>query len=436
MKNAWQLIKRLQESGYEAYLVGGCVRDMLMGTEPHDFDITTSARPDEMLGVFSGYRVIPTGLKHGTLTVLAEGEPYEITTFRADGEYSDHRHPESVSFSRELRDDLSRRDFTVNAMAYSESTGLIDLFGGENDIKNGIIRAVGDPKKRFDEDALRILRALRFASEKGFLIEENTKKAILEGILLLSYVSAERVLSELKRLLLGKGVLDVLCEFSAVMGAIVPPLAPCIDFDQRNYHHIYDVYTHIAHSVAACPPDVTVRLAALLHDVGKPPTFSVKDGVGHFYGHAEKSVELARQVLNSLKSDNETKDTVLTLIKYHDLVIEPTEKAVRRMLGKIGREKMDMLLALKSADNLAQAPEYHGRLKQYDEIRRIMAEILEKDDCFSLKKLAVKGEDIMSLGVPAGKDVGRILNALLALVIDGELENEKNALLERVKDLI
>ncbi len=436
MKNAQRLINQLQENGYEAYFVGGCVRDMLMGVSPHDFDITTSARPDEMLGVFSEYKVIPTGLKHGTLTVLLENEPYEITTFRCDGEYSDHRRPESVSFSRRLSDDLCRRDFTVNAMAYSERTGLIDLFGGEDDIKNGIIRAVGDPCERFDEDALRILRALRFASEKGFRIDKDTKKAIFECIPLLSYVSSERVFTELKKLIVGKGVFDVLCEFSSVMGAIIPSLKPCIAFDQRNYHHIYDVYTHTAHAVAACPPDFTVRLAALLHDIGKPPTFSVKDGVGHFYGHAEKSVELARQALSELKSDNETKDTVLTLIKYHDLVIEPTEKAVRRMLGKIGVQKMEMLLDLKAADNLAQAPEYHGRLKQYDEIRRVMAEILEKDDCFSLKKLAVNGQDIMSLGVPAGRDVGRILSALLALVIDGELENEKNALLERVRDLI
>ncbi len=436
MDNAKKLIKRLQECGYEAYLVGGCVRDMLMGVCPNDFDITTAATPDEMLEVFSEYRVIPTGLKHGTLTVLLGGQPYEITTFRCDGEYSDHRRPESVTFSRRLADDLSRRDFTVNAMAYSESTGLIDLFGGEQDIKDGVIRAVGEPFERFSEDALRILRALRFASEKDFVIEKNTKKAIFGGIPLLKYVSAERIYTELKKLLTGKGVFKVLTEFSAVMGAIIPQLKPCIGFDQNNYHHIYDVYTHTAHAVQSCPENVTVRLAALLHDIGKPHTYSERDGVGHFYGHPQMSVELAREALNALKADNETKDTVLLLIKYHDLVIEVNEKSVRRMLGKIGKERMYMLLDLKAADNLAQAPEYRTRLKQYEQIRAIMDEALAKDDCFSLKKLAVNGEDLMALGVPKGKEIGRVLGELLNCVIDGDIQNEKEVLIKKARELI
>ncbi len=436
MENARFLIRKLQESGHEAYLVGGCVRDMLMGAVPHDFDITTSATPDEMLEVFSDFKVIPTGLKHGTVTVLICGEPYEITTYRCDGEYSDHRRPERVTFSARLEDDLARRDFTVNAMAYNDRDGIIDLFGGREDIKNGIIRAVGNPRERFNEDALRILRALRFASEKNFIVEAETGRAIFEGIPLLAYVSAERIFSELKRLLMGEGVFRVLDEFSAVMGAIVPPLAPCIGFDQNNYHHIYDVYTHTAHAVALCPKDATVRLAALLHDVGKPCTYSVSDGVGHFYGHPAKSVELAREALNALKSDNETKDTVLSLIKYHDHVIEVSEKAVRRMLGKLGKERLLMLLELKTADNLAQAPEYHGRVKQYEQIRAIMDAVLAKDDCFSLAALAVRGGDIIALGVPKGREVGRILDELLALVIDGELPNEKSALLEKARELM
>ncbi len=435
MKRAEKLISVLENSGHEAYLVGGCVRDMLMGVAPHDYDITTSARPDEIVGAFSEYRTVLTGIKHGTVTVICDGEPYEITTFRADGEYADHRHPESVTFSTRLADDLCRRDFTVNAMAYSKKTGLIDLYGGENDIKNGVIRAVGEPKKRFDEDALRILRAIRFASEKDFIIEESTASAMREKLPLIKFVSAERIFVELKKLLLGKGVLRILRDFSDIVGEIIPPLKPCIDFDQQNYHHIYDVYEHTAYAVSFCPPDVTVRLAALLHDVGKPPTFSLKDGVGHFYGHPSVSVELAEQTLGALKCDNATKNAVLTLIKYHDLVIEPTEKAVRRMMNKIGEELLEKLLELKSADNLAQAPEYHGRLKQYDEIRSIMGEIKAKNECFSLNSLAVRGEDIMALGA-RGRDIGRILDALLMLVIDGELSNEKDALISKARELL
>ncbi len=436
MKNAEKIICELEKNGHSAYLVGGCVRDMLMGAEPQDFDITTSARPDEIIGVFSDYKTILTGVKHGTVTVVVDGVPYEVTTFRADGEYSDHRHPESVSFSSRLADDLCRRDFTVNAMAYNAREGVIDLFDGQKDLKNGIIRAVGEPETRFEEDALRILRALRFASQKGFSVEENTKKAIYKKLPLIKYVSAERVFSELKKLLMGKGVLSVLCEFSTVMGEIVLPLAPCIGFKQRNPHHIYDVYTHIAHTVASCPQNEAVRIAALLHDVGKPEAFSMRDGIGHFYGHSEISVQRAKEVLSALKSDKKTAETVLTLIKYHDPVIEPSEKAVRRAMNKMGAETLDMLLSLKAADNLAQAPGHEARLLQYDEIRRIMTEILQKEECFSLKSLAVSGDDIIALGVEKGKKIGEILNRLLSEVIDGELKNEKNALLARVAELI
>ena len=435
MKNAEKLIDALESAGYEAYLVGGCVRDMLMGVTPNDYDITTNARPDEIIGVLSNYKVIPTGIKHGTVTVLVDNRPYEITTFRADGEYTDHRRPDSVCFSDKLEDDLSRRDFTVNAMAYSKKRGLIDPFGGENDIKRRIIRAVGDPKKRFDEDALRILRGIRFSSEKVFSIEENTRRAMNEKSDLLEYVSAERIFVELKKLLMGDGVFSALTDFAYVIGAIIPALEPCIGFDQKNYHHIYDVYEHTAHAVENCPKNVVLRLAALLHDVGKPATFSVKDGVGHFYGHPAASVELARQTLNNLRCDNATKDTVLLLIKYHDLVIERTEKHVRSMMGKLGEENLELLLQLKSADNLAQSPLYHDRLAQYGEIRSIMQKIKENGDCFSLKDLAVKGGDIMMLGAK-GRDVGRILDSLLALVINGEIKNDKEILLKKASKML
>lgn len=436
MKNAKKLINELENAGYEAYLVGGCVRDMLMGAAPNDYDITTSAHPDEIIGVLSSYKVIPTGLKHGTVTVVADGEHYEITTFRSDGEYTDHRRPDKVTFSNRLEDDLSRRDFTVNAMAYSPKRGLVDPFGGQADIKRRLIRAVGNPRKRFEEDALRILRGIRFESQKVFSVEEYTKQAMYEKLPLLSYVAAERVFVELKKLLMGDGVRFTLLGFATIIGTVIPALAPCIEFNQHNYHHVYDVYTHTAHAVENCPKNETVRLAALLHDIGKPNTFSMDEqGVGHFYGHAQKSVELARNVLNDLRCDNATKDTVLLLIKYHDHVIEPTEKHVRRMLSKIGEDNLELLLQLKTADNLAQSPFYHDRVQQYEEIRRIMQEIKSKGECFSLKHLAVKGQDIILLGAK-GSQIGKILNTLLSLVIDGTLPNEKEALLKKASKLL
>ncbi len=436
MKNAEKLIQELENAGYEAYLVGGCVRDMLMGITPNDYDITTSAHPDKIIGVLSKYKVIPTGLKHGTVTVVLDDEPYEITTFRSDGEYSDHRRPDSITFSDKLEDDLSRRDFTINAMAYSQKRGLIDPFGGQADIKRRLIRAVGTPSKRFEEDALRILRGIRFESQKVFSVEEDTRQAMYEKLPLLSYVSAERIFSELKKLIMGDGARFTLLNFATIIGTTIPALAPCIDFNQHNYHHIYDVYTHTVHAVENCPKNVVVRLAALLHDIGKPSTFSIDEqGVGHFYGHAQVSVELARKTLNDLRCDNATKDTVLLLIKYHDHVIEPTEKHVRRMLSKIGEENLELLLQLKTADNLAQSPFYHDRVQQYEKIRCIIKEIKAKGECFSLKHLAVKGEDIILLGAK-GPEIGKILNTLLSLVIDGAMPNEKEALLKKASKLL
>ena len=428
-------IEVLESRGHEAYFVGGCVRDMLMGISPHDLDITTSALPEETVSVFDGFRVIPTGLKHGTVTVLIENEPIEITTFRADGDYSDHRHPETVSFSKRLSDDLCRRDFTVNAMAYSGRAGVIDLYGGKEDIKNGIIRAVGDPERRFNEDALRILRALRFASEKEFSIEPKTAKALHKCLPLVEFVSAERIFAELKKLIMGKGATEVILKFPEVICKAVPALAETVGFDQQNPHHIYDVYEHTAYSVGYCPFEEDIRLAALLHDCGKPQTFSVKDGVGHFYGHTDASLILAREALARLKCDNVTADTVLTLIKYHDPVIEPSEKAVKRMLNKLGKDNLMKLLSLKAADNLAQAPMCAGRLAVYGEIRCIVSEIEAKNECFSLKSLKVNGDDLIAIGLQRGKEIGNALTILLNAVMDGELINEKEILLGKIKQI-
>ena len=432
---AKKAISLLYDGGYEAYLVGGCVRDALLGAPLNDFDITTSALPNEMLEVFSAYKTVLTGIKHGTVTVIMDGEPIEITTFRSEGEYVDHRHPESVSFSRKLTDDLGRRDFTVNAMAYSEQSGLVDLFGGKDDLESKVIRAVGDPETRFTEDALRILRALRFASQKDFIIEPATEKAIRQCLPLIRYVSVERIFSELKKLLMGKAACRILIDYKDVITFIIPQLSDCIGFDQQNPHHIYDVYDHIAHTVDHAPYDVTVRLAALLHDAGKPKTFSVKDGIGHFYGHTDASLEIAQEVLTALKCDSATKQSVLTLIKYHDPLIEPSEKAVKRALSKLGKPMLLNLLDLKAADNLAQTPQCAERLAGYEQIRSIIAQIEQKKECFSLKDLKINGDDLISLGIPRGKQIGIILNALLCEVMDGRLENEEQALKSRAAQI-
>ena len=425
-------INLLASSGYTAYAVGGCVRDLLMGETPNDFDITTSSRPEETLYVFRDFKTIETGLKHGTVTVLMDGEPLEITTFRSDGEYKDNRHPESVEFSRNIADDLSRRDFTVNAMAYNHADGLIDLFGGVGDLKNGVIRTVGDPDRRFGEDALRILRAFRFAAQKGFAIAPETAESALHNLHLLKNLSAERVYSELKKLLLGKNAEKIMLDYPEVICAVIPELKAAVGFDQRNPHHIYDVYTHTVKAVCACPLDPVLRLAALLHDVGKPDTFSLKDGVGHFYGHSDKSMEIAETVLARLKADNYTKNTVLTLIKYHDPVIAPEEKSVKRYMNRLTPEVLSLLLDLKGADNLAQSPECAKRLETYAEIRRIMADITARNECFSKRQLAINGDDLIALGIPRGKRIGQILDALLEEVTAGNIENEKEKLIEFV----
>lgn len=434
--SAEKAIALLSESGYTAYAVGGCVRDLMMGDTPNDFDITTSSRPEETLYVFRDFKTIETGLKHGTVTVLMDGEPLEITTFRSDGEYKDNRHPEKVEFSRHVSDDLSRRDFTVNAMAYNHEDGLIDLFGGMEDLKTGVIRTVGEADRRFNEDALRILRAFRFASQKGFTIAPETAESAKRNLHLLKNLSAERVYSELKKLLLGKNAEQIMLTYPEVICAVIPELKASVGFDQRNPHHVYDVYTHTVKAVCACPYDPVLRLAALLHDVGKPDTFSLKDGVGHFYGHSEKSMELAEAVLTRLKADNYTKNTVLTLIKYHDPVIPPEEKAVKRYMNRLTPEVLYMLLDLKGADNMAQSPECAKRLEIYDEIRRIMAEITAKNECFSKRQLAINGDDLIALGVPRGKRIGEILDIVLEEVTSGNIRNEKDSLVEFVKKLL
>ncbi len=420
----------LRDAGFEAYLVGGCVRDCLMGIPPHDFDVTTSALPEQTQQVFAGERVILTGLKHGTVTVLLDGLPLEITTYRLESSYSDHRHPDAVVFTNSLRDDLARRDFTMNALAWDGSGEVIDYFGGREDIAAGIIRCVGDPKRRFEEDALRILRAVRFSSTLGFALDSATAQAARDSRTLLREVSAERICEELLKLLCGKNVRSVLCEYTDILAAVIPELLPMQGFDQHNVHHVYTVLEHTAVAVGSTPPEPVLRLAALLHDIGKPSCFALdENGVGHFYGHAKASTAIAEPILKRLRLDNTTQKQVLELVQWHDWLIEETEKAVKRALNKLTPDGFFRLLHLKRADNLAQSPAYHGRQHYYDRLAQMAQTILEQEQCFSLKDLAVNGSDLIALGMQPGPALGAALNRLLDAVISGDLPNDRDSLL-------
>ncbi len=421
-------ISRLEAAGYSAYIVGGYVRDSILGLPPGDCDIATSAHPEEALEVFEGYASFTAGIKHGTVTVMIENEPIEITTFRTDSTYSDGRHPDSVNYTSSICSDLARRDFTVNALAFNPKSGIVDIAGGVSDLQSGIIRAVGKPELRFSEDGLRILRALRFASVYGFNIEYETASAALKCAGMLDALSAERIYSEIKKLLCGRNAEKVLLEHSGVICRVIPELTPCIGFHQHNPHHIYDVYTHTVKTVSGVPGEPALRLAALFHDIGKPNTFSIKDGIGHFYGHCAEGVRIAETIFDRLKSDKRTKNEALILIKYHDTQIPADEKYVRRYLNRLGNDTLKKLIALQRADNHAQAPEHASRIAVYDEILEIIKKIETASDCFTLKQLKINGDTLISLGIPKGKEIGIILNSLLDKVISGEIENDPEKL--------
>ena len=428
-----QLLRQLNEAGFQAYVVGGCVRDSLMGRSPHDWDICTDALPEQVIRVFGEDRVAKTGLQHGTVMVLREGAGYEVTTFRTDGTYSDHRRPDSVSFVRDLRADLARRDFTINAMAYHPDTGVVDVFGGQADLKAGSIRCVGVAEERFREDGLRLMRAIRFASRFGFAVEADTARAIHDCLPLLDDIAAERIFSELKGFLIGTGVGPLLLEYRDLMGKILPELTPTFDFEQRNPHHCYDVYTHTAHVVAQVPPQTVLRLSALFHDVGKPACWS-RDGAGidHFFNHAQKSVELARSMLHRLRCDNKTRDAVLLQIRWHDLPLPQTLREGRRFLHRMGEEGALWSVDLHQGDAMAQSLYRRTeKLERVDKARDILHTLLEQQCCFSLKDLAVTGSDLIAAGCPKGPAVGKALNELLSLVLDGDVPNERQALLDR-----
>ncbi len=425
------MIRRLNEHGYEAYVVGGCVRDALLGNTPHDWDICTSAKPEEVLDCFPDKNVAKTGLQHGTVMVIDGGEGYEITTFRTDGDYSDHRHPDKVTFVSSLQEDLARRDFTINAMAYHPETGIMDYFSGQEDLKAGVIRCVGKAEQRFEEDGLRILRALRFAARFGFAIEEETGRAMHHCRRLLEHIAAERIFTELKGFLVGKGVGALLREYRDIMAQILPPLEKMFDFQQYNPHHCHDVWEHTVCAVEAVEPELVLRLTMLFHDCGKPDCFSVDDrGVGHFYRHGERSVELSRQMLGALRCDNQLRDRVLLQVEYHDMPLPQTEREGRRFLKRMGEEGALWSLSVHRADYMGQAPgKRPEKLERYEKAKAVLAKLLEEEACFSLKKLAVKGRDLIELGCKPGPQLGDTLDSLLEAVLDGRCPNEREALL-------
>lgn len=434
-KQVNMVLKALEEHGFEAFIVGGCVRDAIMGIAPKDYDVTTSALPEETKEVFRDFHVIETGIKHGTVTVMVDKEPIEITTYRIDENYVDNRHPENVRFTRSLKEDMARRDFTMNAIAYNPACGLVDYYGGLEDIQRGVIRAVGEADKRFEEDALRIMRALRFSSVTGFAIEEATAEAALRHKDFLNNISAERIQVELVKLLCGKDARRVMMEFTDILAVILPELLEMKGFDQCNAYHIYDVLEHTAVAVENTPAEPVLRLSALLHDTGKPETFFQDcTGVGHFYGHNLASKRIAEDLLERLKFDNDTKEKVLLLVEKHDMQIKAEETAVKRALNKLGEENFRNLIALARADNKAQNPIIVKRQEHFDKLLAIAEEIILKEECFSLKALAVNGRDLIEIGFKPGPELGKALENLLEAVISGEIENKKEELLKKAID--
>lgn len=428
------VLAALETAGHEAWCVGGCVRDTLLGRAPEDWDVTTSALPEETMALF-GSRALPTGLKHGTVTVRAERRNVEVTTYRLDGAYHDHRRPDGVTFTRSLEEDLRRRDFTINAMALSLRGELRDPFGGQGDLRAGVLRCVGEPDRRFDEDALRILRGLRFAAVLGLAADPATAAGIHQNRELLRDIAAERIQAELLKLLGGEMAAEVLREYPDVIGVFWPEVLPMVGFSQQNFHHCYDVWEHTLHAVAAVPGDPVLRCAMLLHDIGKPNCFTVdENGLGHFYGHPAISQELADGMLRRLKCSTELRETVVRLVEWHDRDVPRTDKGIRKALRALGEEDLRRLILVKRADNLAQAPEFWDRQREIDKAEAILDRLLEEDACFSLRQMAVNGKDLTDMGL-SGPAVGRVLNALLERVVNGELPNKREVLLEAARKL-
>ncbi len=434
------LINELNKAGYEAYAVGGCVRDTILGRVPEDWDITTPAAPNDVKSVFrrAGDYTIDTGIEHGTVTVMLDHEGFEVTTYRVDGKYDDARHPSEVHFTKDLTEDLKRRDFTVNAMAYNDESGLVDVFGGLSDLENGVIRCVGDPAERFGEDALRMLRAVRFAAQLGFVTDRDTRDAIPEMARNLQMISAERIRIELVKLLVSPHP-DAMREVyeTGMTAVFLPEFDRMMETEQNSKYHCYSVGEHTLHSLAGVPPEPVLRLAMLFHDVAKPLCIQRDpDGSEHYHGHAELGAEMTRQIMRRLKFDNDTTARVCALVAAHDdRPYPPTEKAVRRAVCRIGREQYPDLFAVKRADILAQSDYLKDeKLKYVDEYEEMYERVMASDACLSRRDLAVNGADLIDAGIEPGPELGRILDAMLDDVVDDPALNEKEILLMRMAD--
>lgn len=431
------ILRILKANSFEAYAVGGCIRDSILGTEPKDWDIATNALPNEVKALFA--KTIDTGLKHGTVTVVLKDGVFEITTFRIDGRYEDGRHPNQVEFTPRLEDDLRRRDFTINAMAWNEERGIVDPFGGMQDLGARLVRAVGKPEERFREDALRMLRAVRFSTRLGFETERDTLKAICDNSVLIRNISSERIREELTGILTAKNPMKfALLREAGLMKLILPELEACFNTPQHNPHHIYNVGEHSLHAVAAIENEKCLRWTMLLHDTGKAVTwFRDENGIDHYYGHPAKSVEIAEGILSRLKFDKRSMDRILRLIRFHDREIILKRKAVAKAVYTVGEDIFTDLLKVKRADKRAQIPsDIQKGLEYIDSVEKMYIEMKKENDCLDLKDMAVNGNDLMNMGFKEGREVGRVLSKLFERVLENPSINQKKVLEEIAKEML
>ena len=430
-----EMISRLEAAGFEAYAVGGGVRDILAGIQPEDWDMCASAEPSEVMDVFSDRKVIPTGIKHGTVTVIWDEGPVEITTFRAEGRYSDSRHPDSVEFVKDIKEDLARRDFTVNAMAYAPSKGLVDFFGGRQDLADSILRCVGEPAKRFEEDALRVLRALRFMSQKGFRADESTDAAIRSEFIRLEKIAQERITSEFIKLMCGEFAADVIDRYKEVFCFLIPELEAEVGYDQRSPYHNRTVWDHTLCAVKNIPAEPAFRVAMLFHDIAKPVVGVLDDnGRGRFVGHPAKGAEMADEILRRMKFPNDLREKIVELIRYHDAKMQSDRVSVRKWLSLLGEELFFQLMYVRYADSTGKYEKYIGEAESKNQALIETAEaVLAEGDCFTKDTLAVSGTDVRDAGF-SGKEIGEMLDWLLGEVIEDRLENDRGILIESLKN--
>ena len=436
-KNVKLIIDILNKNNFEAFIVGGCVRDSIIGLTPHDWDICTNAKPEEIKKCFEFFNTFDSGIKHGTISIVIDGEVYEVTTYRIDGTYSDNRRPDSVTFTSDIAKDLARRDFTINAMAYNEQCGLIDPYSGRNDLLDKIIRCVGNPDFRFNEDALRIIRALRFASVYDFVIENETSKSICKNADLLKNIAVERISVEFNKLLCGNGAEEILNNYRDVIAVFIPEIKPMFDYSQHTKHHNRDLWRHTTYSVKSIDKMPLLRMSMLLHDIGKPKACKRdEDGTCHFKGHPKYSAEMAEIILRRHKYPTDFIETCVTLIKYHDVRFNGSKRQLRHVMSAIGDKNVELLLKIQRADIMAQSDYKHKeKLEKLNLACEVYEKILADKDCFTLKQLKINGNDIKKLGVTEGVKIGKILKMLLSLVIEDKLENKKSALLNKAEEI-